>query len=243
MATDQTSIGTTDGSSSPQRPATAAEQRATEHAGTTDTDVLAADIAQTREELAVTIDAIVDRVSPKKVVERGKQQAREGVADATELVKGHASTAAGVVKEKAIVASGVVKEKVAEVKEKVSGGSDSTPGRGALAPATSVSLTRGAPTASEPATQVSSPDAGPVSSDQSSPLPSNTVSVDAGALPPPEPGSTTAADLPSHRPVPTGGGSAAPVPPAYAGAGAAALLAAVLLLLRRRRARRRRLLR
>jgi hypothetical protein len=56
--------------------------------------VLAQDIAQTREELSVTIDAIVDRVSPKKVVERGKQQAREGVQDATEIVKVHATTAA-----------------------------------------------------------------------------------------------------------------------------------------------------
>ena len=238
MATDQTSIGTTDGSSSPQRPATAAEQRATEHAGTTDTDVLAADIAQTREELAVTIDAIVDRVSPKKVVERGKQQAREGVADATELVKGHASTAAGVVKEKAIVASGVVKEKVAEVKEKVSGSSDATPVRSPLAPATSVSLTS--------ATPVTSPDAGAVSSPGGpSPLPANTVSFDAGELPPPEPApapgsladtaKTRRPDVPSHRPVATTYGLDQGVPPVYAGAAAAALLALVVLLLRRRR--------
>ena len=237
MATDQTSIGTTDGSSSPQRPATAAEQRANDHAGTTDTNVLAADIAQTREELAVTIDAIVDRVSPKKVVERGKQQAREGVADATELVKGHATTAAGVVREKAMVASGVVKEKVAEVKEKVAGGSTGTPARSTLAPATSVSLTR--------ATPVPSPDAGPVSSPGGSPLPANTVSVDAGELPPPEPApapgsladtaKTRRPDVPSHRPVATTYGLDQGVPPVYAGAAAAALLALVVLLLRRRR--------
>jgi hypothetical protein len=246
VATDQTSSGTTGGSSS--RPATAAEQRATEHAGTTDPEVLARDIAQTREELAVTIDAIVDRVSPKKVVERGKQQAREGVADATELVKGHATTAAGVVKEKAIVASGVVKEKVAEVKEKVSGGSDAPAGRSPVTSATSARVTSAAPVAAAPAGQASSPGA--------SPLPAGTVSVDAGALPPPEPGAGTGsladtaetarpgagpagADLPSHRPVATTGGES-PVPPVYAGAGAA-LLAVVLLVVRRRRARRRRL--
>ena len=105
MATDETTSKAIDVSQSAQRPPTAAERRASEHAGTTDTEVLAQDIAQTREELSVTIDAIVDRVSPKKVVERSKQQARDGVQDATEIVKGHATTAAGVVREKALVAS------------------------------------------------------------------------------------------------------------------------------------------
>ncbi len=234
VATDETTSKAIDVSQSAQRPPTAAELRAREHAGTTDTEVLANDIAQTREELSVTIDAIVDRVSPKKVVERSKQQAREGVQDATEIVKGHATTAAGIVKEKALVASEVVQSKVAELKEKASGTSDSTSSRSPLTPATSVSLSS--------ATPVASPDAGPVSSAGSSPLPTGTVSIDAGALPPPEPGATTGPaagpDLPSHRPVGTTTG-ASPVPPVYAGAGAAALLATVLLLLRRRRARRR----
>ena len=233
MATDETTSKAIDVSPSAQRPSTAAEQRAKEHAGTTDTEVLARDIAQTREELSVTIDAIVDRVSPKKVVERGKQQAREGVQDATEIVKGHATTAAGIVKEKALVASEVVQSKVAELKDKASGTADATQSRSPLAPATSVSLSS--------ATPVTSPDAGPVSSPGGSPLPASTVSVDAGELPPPEPapGGSTAGrnDLPSHRPVGSGGAAPA-VPPVYAGA-AAALLAAVLLLLRRRRARRR----
>jgi len=226
VATDQTTSGTTDGSPAPQRPATAAEERANQHAGTADTALLASDIEQTREELAVTIDAIVDRVSPKKVVERGKQSAREGVADATEIVKGHATTAAGVVREKALVATEVVKDKVAEVKEKVSGTSDATPVRSPVESPTSVSIAS--------ATPVPSPDAGPVSSSGTSPLAANTLSVDAGELPPPE---RTGTDLPSHRPVTTTG-SSSPVPPVYAGAGAA-LLAAVLLLVRRRRARRR----
>jgi hypothetical protein len=247
VATDETTSKAIDVSQSAQRPPTAAERRAAEHAGTTDTEVLARDIAQTREELSVTIDAIVDRVSPKKVVERSKQQARDGVQDATEIVKGHATTAAGVVREKALVASEVVQSKIAELKDKKSGSSDSTQVRSPLAPATSVSLTS--------ATPVSSPDAGPVSSTGPSPLPASTVSIDAGELPPPEPASTTGSladaadsrgpavepagsDLPSHRPVPATTG-AAPVPPVYAGAGAAALVAALLLLLRRRRARRR----
>jgi hypothetical protein len=247
VATDETTSKAIDVSQSAQRPATAAELRATEHAGTTDTEVLARDIAQTREELSVTIDAIVDRVSPKKVVERGKQQAREGVQDATEIVKGHATTAAGVVREKALVVSEVVQSKVAELKDKASGTSDSTQVRSPLTPVASVRLGS--------ATPVSSPDAGPSSSSGASPLLAGTVSIDAGELPPPEAAPTTGsladaadadgpriepagADLPSHRPVSTTGGSA-PVPPVYAGAGAAALLAAVLLLLRRRSARRR----
>lgn len=228
MATDETTSTKMAVSPAEQRPPTAAEVRAHEHAGTTDTDVLARDIAQTREELAVTIDAIVDRVSPKKVVERGKQQAREGVQDATEVVKTHATTAVGVVREKALVASEVVKEKVAELKDKASGTSDSTQVRSPLAPATSVSVGS--------ATPVPAPDAGPVPPPGASPLPAGTVSVDAGELPPPESAGT---GLPSHRPVGTTDGSSS-VPPVYAGAGAAALLAAVLLLLRRRRARRRR---
>jgi hypothetical protein len=233
VATDETTTSKAiDVSQSAQRPPTAAELRASEHAGTTDTEVLARDIAQTREELSVTIDAIVDRVSPKKVVERGKQQAREGVQDATEIVKGHATTAAGVVREKALVASEVVKEKVAELKDKASGSSDGAPAR--LAPASSsVRLTS--------ATPVPAPDAGPVSSPGASPLPAGTVSIDAGEVPPPEaaPATGSLADLPSHRPVAPAAGSTPPVPPVYAGAGAAALLAAVLLLLRRRRAKRR----
>ena len=234
MATDETTSTAIDVSQSAQRPPTAAELRASEHAGTTDTDVLVRDIAQTREELSVTIDAIVDRVSPKKVVERSKQQAREGVHEATETVTRHATTAVGILKARALVASEVVQAKVAELRDKASGTSDSTASRSPLTPATSVHLSS--------ATPVASPDAGPVSSAGSSPLPSGTVSIDAGALPPPEPGATTGSaagpDLPSHRPVGTAPGATS-VPPVYAGAGAAALLAAVLLLLRRRSARRR----
>ena len=229
MATDETTSKAIDVSQSAQRPPTAAQRRATEHAGTTDTEILARNIAQTREELSVTIDAIVDRVSPKKVVERGKQQAREGVQDATEIVKGHATTAAGLLKEKAVVVSGVVKEKVAELR----GSGDTGPARSS---ATSSRIVA-------PASTAPSPDAGPVSSPGSSPLPPSTVSIDAGAVPPPEVPTSTGSpgprvsDLPSHRPVTTTG--AVPVPPVYAGAGAAALLAAVLLLLRRRSVRRR----
>ena len=244
---DETTSKAIEVSSSPQRLPTPAEQRASSHAGTTDTDQLVSDIERTREELAVTIDAIVDRVSPKKVVERSKAQAREGLNDASVIVKEHASTAAEVVREKALVATEAVKTAAAQVKERVSGTPDSAPVRSPLTPATSVAVGSAAPVSSAP----SGPDApGP------SPLPAGTVSVPVGELPPPEPVDTTGsladaaeasgpslepagADLPASRAY--GATSSVPaVQPVYAGAGVAALVALVLLLLRRRRSRSRR---
>jgi ribosome maturation protein Sdo1 len=47
-----------------------------------DPDALVADIDRTRAQLASTIDAITDRVSPKKNVERALEQARERVSQA-----------------------------------------------------------------------------------------------------------------------------------------------------------------
>ena len=236
---DETTSQANEGTSSAQ-PVTAAERRANSHAGTTDTDQLVSDIEKTREELAVTIDAIVDRVSPKKVVERGKQQAREGLNDATVIVKEHASTAAEVVREKALVAGEAVKTAAAQVKERVSGSADSEPVRSPLTPATSVAIGSASPAGSEPSgTAELAP----------SPLPANTVSVDAGALPPPEPGAAgSLADgaersggslRPTGAGTPTGSGAVPPVPPVYLGAGLAALAGLIALLSRRRRSRRR----
>jgi hypothetical protein len=45
-----------------------------------DQDALVADIDRTRAQLARTIDAISDRVSPKKNVERAMQEVRQGVS-------------------------------------------------------------------------------------------------------------------------------------------------------------------
>jgi hypothetical protein len=42
-------------------------------AGSRDPDAIARDIEQTRAELAATIEAIANRVSPKRVAERGAQ--------------------------------------------------------------------------------------------------------------------------------------------------------------------------
>ncbi|MFC4589303.1 DUF3618 domain-containing protein [Sphaerisporangium corydalis] len=56
-------------------------------------EALERDIERTRAELAYTVDAIVDRVSPKRVAERGvakvKANAGELVAAARDLVAGH----------------------------------------------------------------------------------------------------------------------------------------------------------
>lgn len=258
VATNETTGETVEGSWSPKRPPTAAEQRAARHDATTDTEVLVTDIEKTREELAETLDAIVDRVSPKKVAERTKVQAREGVQEAVEIVKETAATAAAVVKEKAGTATEVVKEKAgtatlaakgtaASVRERVSGGSDSSASRSPLAPATSVAIGSASPVGS-PAGTGTTPATPP------SPLPQGTVSIDTGELPPAEPADSpgsladaaeaspstvepAGADLPAPRVSRPLASSAAYEPstvPVFAGAGAAAAVAVVLFLLRRR---------
>jgi hypothetical protein len=77
------------------------------------------EIEQTREDLADTLDAIVDKVSPKRVMDRTKEQARSDAQDALQTVKESAATAAQTVKEKALHAADAVKEQVASVKERV----------------------------------------------------------------------------------------------------------------------------
>ena len=59
-------------------------------------EALVADIDRTRAELASTIDAISDRVSPKKNIERAKGRFRDRVAQIDPLMAG-AATAAVVV--------------------------------------------------------------------------------------------------------------------------------------------------
>ncbi len=60
-----------------------------------DQDALVADIDRTRAELARTIDAISDRVSPKKNVHRAMEQVRERASRVDPLLAG--ATAAAVV--------------------------------------------------------------------------------------------------------------------------------------------------
>jgi len=58
-----------------------------------DQDALVAGIDRTRAELARTIDAISDRVSPKKNVDRALEQVRKRAAQIDPLVAGAAAAA------------------------------------------------------------------------------------------------------------------------------------------------------
>ena len=58
-----------------------------------DQETLVADIDRTRAELALTIDAISDRVSPKKNVERVREQVRERAGQIDPLMAGAAAAA------------------------------------------------------------------------------------------------------------------------------------------------------
>jgi hypothetical protein len=61
-----------------------------------DQDALVADINRTRTELARTIDAIADRVSPKKNADRAMQQVRQRVSQIDPVMAGAAAAAVAV---------------------------------------------------------------------------------------------------------------------------------------------------
>jgi hypothetical protein len=61
-----------------------------------DQDALVADIDRTRAELARTIDAIADRVSPKKNVHRVMEQVRRRASQIDPLMAGAAAAAVAV---------------------------------------------------------------------------------------------------------------------------------------------------
>lgn len=197
-----------------RRPRTAAEQRA-ERSGTTsnDPEVLAAEIEKTREELAETLDAIADKVSPKRVASRTKKKVGDAVKDGAEgaaaTVKAGTSQLKEAVSAKAETATEAVKEKAAVAKDKVTpSGGDEGLGEALEGvgqdPGAAAALAAPTPAVTTPA---------------GSPGPSSLRAVP----PPPAPATSS--------PLPLG-------PPAAVGALAAALVA--LLLLRRRRSARRR---
>lgn len=114
MATDSKPTGAAEGSWSPRREQASSKPQGSGAKPSTDPDVLASQIERTREDLAETLDAIADKVSPKRVAHRTTESAKETVAEKTALVKGKAAEATATVKEKAAVASGTVKEKAVE---------------------------------------------------------------------------------------------------------------------------------
>lgn len=102
-------------------------------------EVLVREIEATREELAVTLDAIADRVSPKRVAKRGSEQAKEAALKAKDVITEKAGKARealaeragdakdatagsrGSLAEKASTAKDVLAEKAASAQATVSG--------------------------------------------------------------------------------------------------------------------------
>jgi hypothetical protein len=113
-----------EGSWSPKRSSKAGKAGKAGKDAAPDPDALVDEIEKTREELAETLDAIADKVSPKRVAGRTKKAAKDGAAEAVESVKQTASGAADKAKEAASHAAEAAKEGVAAVQSKVAGDSD-----------------------------------------------------------------------------------------------------------------------
>ena len=182
--------------------------------GSQDPDVLVREIEETREDLAETIDAIADRVSPQRVKERSMDKLRETTDHAKEVVAEKAATVKQVVQEKAATAKEAVNEKTAAMKSGHGGPED-----GSVAVAGSE-----APTG----TTATSSDLPPTTGVQVPPLSPRPATGAAGT------GAHGQGGAASQSPVDK---VLAQPPQVLAGAGGAVL--ALLLLLRRRRRRRR----
>lgn len=89
-----------EGSWTPKRRKTTSEKRGgtDDGAPTPDPEVLAGEIEKTREELAQTLDAIAEKVSPKRVTARTKKKVGEAASGAVDSVKESAGHAAEAVK-------------------------------------------------------------------------------------------------------------------------------------------------
>lgn len=136
MATDGSKRIDPAGDAAEPRARTAGEQRSEAVASSDDPQVLTAEIERTREELAQTVDAIADRVSPKRVADRTKAQVGDKVQDARTTLSGRAAAAKETVLEKAGSAKGALEEKTATAKAAVSertSSSSSEPTEGSVA--------------------------------------------------------------------------------------------------------------
>lgn len=121
MATDGNNDAV-EGSWSAKRPRTAAEQRA-EHTAvatqaapaqalSTDPEALAADIERTRTELAETLDAIADKVSPKRVARRTGKKVGDSVKETAGKAEAAVKTGAQAAVESVREAADAVRDKV-----------------------------------------------------------------------------------------------------------------------------------
>lgn len=212
-----------------RRGRTAAEQRAEQEVAASP-EALAKEIEQTRADLAVTLDAIADKVSPKRVAKRTTQQAaetmKEGAAAAKEaLISGAASA-------KEVVVAGAE-----TVKGKMTGATGETDTDSASRTLADTADT--ADTATDTATGMATVTTTPVV--RGGPLVEPSAGLDAAmppvtAVPVPELGAarsgaaTTSAlrrtPTPSRQPAPAGGGA---LGKEYIAAGAAILAMALLL--------------
>jgi MYXO-CTERM domain-containing protein len=94
-----------------RRGRTAAEERQ-QGAPSNDPEVLTAEIERTREELAETLDAIADKVSPKRVAGRTKKKVSDAVKDGAEGAAETVRAGTAAVKEAAVGAKVAVEEKI-----------------------------------------------------------------------------------------------------------------------------------
>ena len=88
-----------EGSWSPKRTKASAEKKGDKPAP--DPEVLAGEIEKTREELAETLDAIADKVSPKRVADRTKKKVGDAVKEGAATVKAGAGQLKDTVADKA----------------------------------------------------------------------------------------------------------------------------------------------
>lgn len=85
----------------------------------TSPDQIAAEIVDTRTELAEDVDRLVDRTSPARIARRRTERMRSAMAGAREKVMGRAEQAAGTTRSKAGQAAGSTRETAGQLTEAV----------------------------------------------------------------------------------------------------------------------------
>lgn len=213
-----------------RRGRTAAEQRAEQEVAASP-EALAKEIEQTRADLAVTLDAIADKVSPKRVAKRTTQQAAETMKEGAAAAKEALISGAASAKEVVVAGAETVKGKMTGA----TGATDTDSASRTLADTADTATDTATGMATDTATDTTTPVV------QGGPLVEPSAGLDAAmppvtAVPVPELGAarsgaaTTSAlrrtPTPSRQPAPAGGGA---LGKEYIAAGAAILAMALLL--------------
>lgn len=213
-----------------RRGRTAAEQRAEQEVAASP-EALAKEIEQTRADLAVTLDAIADKVSPKRVAKRTTQQAAETMKEGAAAAKEALISGAASAKEVVVAGAETVKGKMTGA----TGATDTDSASRTLADTADTATDTATGMATDTATDTTTPVV------PRGPLVEPSAGLDAAmppvtAVPVPELGAarsgaaTTSAlrrtPTPSRQPAPAGGGA---LGKEYIAAGAAILAMALLL--------------